>query len=158
MLKCGEKDILNKLTSVVTTLKEKEKEIQALKEKLTSGAEDELLNSAKEIKGVKSVVGIVKDVEGDALRNLGDKLRDRLGDGVVVLGSNSNGKVQFVAMASKEAVSKGVHCGKIIKEVATVAGGGGGGRPDMAQAGGKLPEKLQEAMDKALLIIETLVK
>jgi len=158
VLKCGEKDILNKLTSVVTTLKDKEKEIQALKEKLTSGAEEELLNSVKEIKGVKSVVGIVKDVEGDALRNLGDKLRDRLGDGVVVLGSNSNGKVQFVAMASKEAVSKGVHCGKIIKEVATVAGGGGGGRPDMAQAGGKLPEKLKEAMDKALLIIETLVK
>lgn len=158
VLKCGEKDILNKLSSVVATLKEKEKEIQGLKEKLTSGVEDELLNSAKEIKGVKAVTGIVKDVEGDALRNLGDKLRERLGEGVVVLGSTANGKVQFVAMASKEAVSKGVHCGKIIKEVATVAGGGGGGRPDMAQAGGKLPEKLKEAMDKASIIIETLVK
>lgn len=158
VLKCGEKDILSKLSSVVATLKEKEKEIQALKEKLTSGSEDELLNSAIEIKGIKSIIGVVKDVEGDALRNLGDKLRDRLGEGVIVLGSSSNGKVQFIAMASKEAVAKGVHCGKIIKEVATIAGGGGGGRPDMAQAGGKLPEKLKEAIDKAPAIIESLAK
>lgn len=158
VLKCGEKDILSKLSSVVATLKEKEKEIIALKEKLTSGSEDELLNSAIEIKGIKSIVGVVKDVEGDALRNLGDKLRDRLGEGVIVLGSSSNGKVQFIAMASKEAVAKGIHCGKIIKEVATIAGGGGGGRPDMAQAGGKLPEKLKEAIDKAPAIIESLAK
>lgn len=158
VLKCGEKDILSKLSSVVATLKEKEKEIIALKEKLTSGSEDELLNSAIEIKGIKSIIGVVKDVEGDALRNLGDKLRDRLGEGVIVLGSSSNGKVQFIAMASKEAVAKGIHCGKIIKEVATIAGGGGGGRPDMAQAGGKLPEKLKEAIDKAPAIIESLAK
>ena len=74
------------------------------------------------------------------------------------LGSNVNDKVQFVAMASKSAIDKGVHCGKIIKEVAKIAGGGGGGRPDMAQAGGKLPEKLDEAIDNVCSIIETLVK
>ncbi|MEG0773252.1 alanine--tRNA ligase [Clostridium sp.] len=158
VLKCSEKDILNKLNAVVSTLKEKEKEIQGLKEKLTSGVEDDLLKSAVDIKGVKAIIAIIKDVEGDALRNLGDKLRDKLQEGVVVLGSISSGKVQFIAMASKDAVTKGIHCGKIIKEVATIAGGGGGGRPDMAQAGGKLPEKLKEAIDKASAVIETLVK
>ena len=62
----------------------------------------------------------------------------------------ANDKVEFVAMASKSAIDSGVHCGKIIKEVAKIAGGGGGGRPDMAQAGGKLPEKLEEAIDNVL--------
>ncbi len=69
---------------------------------------------------------------------------------MVVLGSNVDDKVQFVAMASKSAIEKGIHCGKIIKEVAKIAGGGGGGRPDMAEAGGKLPEKLEEAIDNVL--------
>jgi alanyl-tRNA synthetase len=158
VLKCGEKDILSKLNAVIATLKERDKEIQGLKEKLTSGVEGELLNNAVEIKGVKAIIAAIDNIEGDALRNLADKLRDKLQEGVVVLGSVSNGKVQFVAMASKGAVAKGIHCGKIIKEVATIAGGGGGGRPDMAQAGGKLPEKLNEAISSAPAIIETLVK
>jgi len=103
-------------------------------------------------------VAIVNDVEGEALRNLSDKLRDKLQSGIIILGASSKDKVQFVAMATKDAVSKGVHCGKIIKEAATIAGGGGGGRPDMAQAGGKIPEKLKEAMDKAKEVLESLVK
>jgi len=79
-------------------------------------------------------------------------------EGVVVLGSVIEGKVQFIAMASKGAVAKGAHCGKIIKEIASIAGGGGGGRPDMAQAGGKLPEKIDEAIDKVEEILEKLSK
>ncbi len=157
-LKCSEKDIINKLQTQLVELKDKEKEIILLKGKLASSSVDEILNSVKEVKGVKVISGTVKDINGDALRDLADKLRDKLVEGVVVLGSNANGKVQFVAMASKSAIDKGVHCGKIIKEVAKIAGGGGGGRPDMAEAGGKLPEKLNDAMDNVCAIIETLVK
>lgn len=157
-LKCGEKDVISRVQLLLQELKEKDKEIQGLKEKLNSSLEDELINSVIEIKGLKAVIAMVKDVEGEALRNLGDKLRDKLQTGVVILGTSSKDKVQFVAMATKDAVSKGVHCGKIIKEAATVAGGGGGGRPDMAQAGGKIPEKLKEAMDKAKEVLESLVK
>jgi alanyl-tRNA synthetase len=157
-LKCSERDIINKLQTQLVELKDKEKEIILLKGKLASSSVDEILDNIKEVKGVKVICGTVKDIDGDALRELADKLRDKLVDGVVVLGSSVNDKVQFVAMASKTAIDKGVHCGKIIKEVAKIAGGGGGGRPDMAQAGGKLPEKLNEAIDNVCAIIETLVK
>jgi len=109
-------------------------------------------------KGVKFVTGALKDIDGDSLRDLCDKLRDKLGSGVVVLGSSVEGKVQLVAMSTKDAVSAGVHCGKIIKEVAAITGGGGGGRADMAQAGGKNPEKLQEALETVEIIMGNLVK
>jgi alanyl-tRNA synthetase len=157
-LKCSEKEVLNKINSQVSELKEKEKEIIDLKRKLTSSIEDEILSSAKEIKGIKLVTASLKDIDGDSLRDLADKLRDRISDGVVVLGSTYAGKVQIVAMASKNAVSKGIHCGKIVKEVAAITGGGGGGRPDMAQAGGKLPEKLNDAISKVDDILDSLAK
>ncbi|MBU5225654.1 alanine--tRNA ligase [Clostridium senegalense] len=158
MLKCTEKDLLNKVQGLLQEIKEKEKEVQGLKNKLSSGLEDELLSLVEECNGVKTLVAAVKDIDGDGLRSLADKLRDKLQSGVVVLGSASNNKVQFVAMATKDVTSNGIHCGKIIKEAATVAGGGGGGRPDMAQAGGKLPEKLDEAINKAKAVIESSVK
>ncbi|HEY8889578.1 MAG TPA: alanine--tRNA ligase [Clostridium sp.] len=157
-LKCSEKDILKKLETQLCELKDKEKEIILLKGKLASSSVDEMLTNIKEIKGVKVICGDVKDIDGDALRDLADKLRDKLGDGVVVLGSHIDDKVIFIAMASKSAIDKGIHCGKIIKEVAKIAGGGGGGRPDMAEAGGKLPEKLKQAIENVSSIIERLVK
>ena len=157
-LRCTEKDILKKISSQNSELKEKDKEIAELKSKLTSGAEDDILNSAKEVNGIKVVSYAVSDIDGNALRDLADKIRNKIGSGVVVLLSNVQGKVNLVAMATKDVISSGIHCGKIIKEVATVVGGGGGGRPDMAQAGGKKPEKIKEAVDKTYLIVETLVK
>jgi alanyl-tRNA synthetase len=157
-LKCSEKEVLNKIHSQATELKEKEKEIIELKRKLTGSLEEEILNNIKEVKGIKLVTAALKDIDSDSLRDLADKIRDRIVDGTVVLGSVHAGKVQLIAMASKNAVSNGVHCGKIIKEVAAITGGGGGGRPDMAQAGGKLPEKLDEAISKVEHILDTLVK
>ena len=157
-LKCTEKDIINRLQTQLAELKDREKEIILLKGKLASSSVDEMLNNINEVKGIKVICGTVRDIDGDALRDLADKLRDKLGDGVVVLGSDLNEKVQFIAVASKSAIVKGIHCGKIIKEVAKIAGGGGGGRPDMAEAGGKLPEKLSEAIDNVCPIIERLVK
>ena len=157
-LKCTEKDILKKISSQNAELKEKDKEISELKSKLTLGAEDDILNSAKDINGVKAVAYALEDVDGNALRDLADKIRNKMGSGVVVLVSKMNDKVNLVAMSTKDVLDKGVHCGKIIKEVAAVVGGGGGGRPDMAQAGGKNPEKINEAVENAYEIIEKLVK
>ncbi|MCY6372316.1 alanine--tRNA ligase [Clostridium ganghwense] len=157
-LKCSEKEIINKLEQQSNELKEKDKEISALKAKLASGSEDEILNNIKEINGVKYTATVLKDIDGEALRDLADKIKNKMSSGLVVLGSKSGEKVQFVAMATKDVVSKGVHCGKIIKEVAKIAGGGGGGRPDMAQAGGKNAEKLGEAIEQVQKIMEDLVK
>lgn len=157
-LKCSEKDIIHKLQLQAQEAKEKDKEIASLKAKLTSGCEDEILNNPLEVKGIKLYKGELKDIDGEALRNLADKIRDRAGDGVIVLGSTIEDKVQFVAMAGKGAVEKGAHAGKIIKEIAAIAGGGGGGRPDMAQAGGKNPEKLHDAMENIIIVLNKLVK
>ncbi len=156
-LKTSEKDIINKIHSQIVELKEKEKEISSLKAKIASGAEDEIINNVKIINGVKLAKAVLKDIDANSLRDLADKIRDKIVNGIVVLGSNYEGKVQLVAMASKNAVEQGVHCGKIIKEVAGITGGSGGGRPDMAQAGGKLPEKLEEAMVAVDGILEKLL-
>lgn len=157
-LKCSEKDILNKINIITNEVKEKEKEINKLKSKLASGSEDDIINSIKDVKGIKFAAMELKDVDSNSLRDLADKTRDKIGEGVVVLGSSIDGKVQLIAMATKGAVSRGVNCGKIIKEVAAICGGGGGGRPDMAQAGGKNPEKLKEAIAEVESIMGKLVK
>lgn len=158
ILKCSEKEVIKKINTTTQELKEKDKEIQELKSKLVSGIEDEILGAKKVINEVEVVAYVVSDVDANSLRDLADKVRNKLDLGVVVLGSALGDKVNFVSMATKNALSKGVHCGKIIKEVATVAGGGGGGRPDMAQAGGKDPLKVNEAIAKSYEVIENLVK
>ena len=157
-LKCTEKDVLKKISSQGAELKEKDKEIAELKSKLTSGALDDILNSAKDINGVKTIAYALEGVDGNALRDLADKIRSKMGSGVVVLVSNLGDKVNLITMATKDVLDKGIHCGKIIKEVATVVGGGGGGRPDMAQAGGKKPENIEIAIETAFQTIEKLVK
>ncbi|AYD40124.1 alanine--tRNA ligase [Clostridium fermenticellae] len=157
-LKCSDKEIIHKIDLQMREIKEKDKQIEKLNAKLAGGAEDEIIKNVKEINGIKLFTGVVKDVEGDALRTLADKVRSKGGDCVVLLCSIANNKLQFVAMASKNTLAKGVHCGKLIKEVAAIAGGSGGGRPDMAQAGGKLPEKAYEAVEKSAMVMETLVK
>ncbi|SHH16462.1 alanine--tRNA ligase [Clostridium grantii] len=157
-VKATEGDVLSKIQTLQAEIKLKEKEISDLNLKLASGAEKEILDNLIDVKGVKVAIKALKDVDGDSLRNLADKIKDKIKSGVVVLGSTQDGKVNFIAMASKDVLDKGVHCGKIIKDVAKIAGGGGGGRPDMAQAGGKNPEKLDEALNSVKNIMENLVK
>ena len=157
-LKCAEKDILTKIDSQAHELKEKDKEIAELKAKLVQGAEDDILNNSVEINGITLVRAELNDIDGNSLRDLADKVRNKIDLGVVVLASSGAGKVNLVAMATKNSIEKGVHCGKIIKEVAAVVGGGGGGRPDMAQAGGKDATKIANALEKSKEVLENLVK
>ncbi|WP_368487745.1 alanine--tRNA ligase [Clostridium sp. BJN0013] len=156
--KCSEKEIVHKLDLQFNELREVKKELEELKIKLAGSAEDSILNSVKIVKGINLFTGVLKDVDGNALRELADKIRSKSQNSMVLLGSSIEGKVNLVAMATKDAVEKGVHCGKIIKEVAAITGGGGGGRPDMAQAGGKLPNKLEEAIGKCSMIMGKIVK
>ena len=157
VLKTSTKDVVRRSESLLHELKEKEKEIESMKSALSAGAADDILKNVKDIKGVK-VVSALMDMDAEGLRSLGDKLRDKLGKSIVVLGSAKDGKVIFIVMASKDAVASGAHAGNIVKSIAKLAGGGGGGRPDMAQAGGKDPSKAKEALDAAYGIIEGMLK
>ena len=103
-----------------------------------------------EVNGVKFLAASIPGVEMNELRNLGDDLKSKLGEGVVVLASAmAEDKVNLIAMATDGAIAKGAHAGNIIKEVAKTVGGGGGGRPNMAQAGGKVASKIDEALEMA---------
>ena len=109
----------------------------------------------KEVKGIKVLAAKLPDIDMNGLRELGDQLKDKLGDGVIVLCSEKDGKVSLMAMATDSAVKAGVHCGNLIKASAALVGGGGGGRPNMAQAGGKNPAGIQDALDKAVETVES---
>lgn len=156
-LKSSPQDSLRKVEALSTELKAALKEIEQLKDKLVSGSFDEVLAKAADIKGIKAVTARFDQLDMDALRNTCETLRSKLGTGVVVVASAFGGKVSFVAMASKDAVEHGVHCGNIIREAAKAAGGGGGGRPDMAQAGGRDAAKIDDALKCALEAIKVQV-
>ena len=100
----------------------------------------------------------VKDMDANAMRTLGDQLKNKLGSGVIVLAGAAGGKVSLMAMATDDAVKKGAHAGNIIKAAAAVCGGGGGGRPNMAQAGGKDAAKIADALEKAKEIVAEQMK
>lgn len=145
--------LLSRLEQLLAEQKETAKELEKLKAKMAGGAADEMLNSKVEISGVAVLAAEVKDMDGNALRTMGDQLKQKLGSGVVVLASGKDGKVNLMAMATDDVVKKGVHAGNIIKAAAAVCGGGGGGRPNMAQAGGKDASKIADALEKAKAVV-----
>jgi alanyl-tRNA synthetase len=119
---------------------------------------DELVAKAQVEKGVKYIVAKLDNMSIESLREMGDKLRDKMGTSFVMLASSGGEKTVLVAMASKDAVSKGVHSGNIIKEAAKAAGGSGGGRPDMAQGGIKDLDKVGVALDAVPEILKNMIK
>lgn len=157
-LKTSPQESVRRIENMLAELRNAHKEIEQLRSKLVSGSLEEVVSKAVEVKGVKVVKARFDQLNMEALRNTGDTLRNKLGSGLVVLGSGYEGKVSFVVMATKDVVAKGIHSGNIIKEVAKIAGGGGGGRPDMAQAGGKDISKLDEALDYSIKVVETQIK
>lgn len=145
-LKTSPDQVVQRAASLLDELKRQEREVARLETELARYKVHDLLSGVQEVNGVSLLAAkvTVQDMEG--LRNMADMLRNKLGSGVVILGTGENDKVNLVAMATKDVLQKGVHCGNLVKEVAKICQGGGGGRPDMAQAGGKDPSKLEEAL------------
>ena len=157
-LKCRVTDVPARLTALQGELKAVEQKAAELADKIAKAQVSDVDSQIRDIKGIKALVQQVSVDDIEALRNLGDQMRDKVG-GVVVLASVfADGKISILTMATKDAVAKGIHAGNIVKEVARICGGGGGGRPDMAQAGGKDASKLGEALEAAWGVIETQVK
>ncbi|WP_461813188.1 alanine--tRNA ligase [Faecalimonas sp.] len=144
----------DKVEHMLSEIKALQSEVEALKSKLAKDALGDVMNQIVDVKGVKLLATAVEDVDMNGLRDLGDQLKEKLGEGVVVIASSSNGKVNLIAMATEEAMKKGAHAGNLIKGIAALVGGGGGGRPNMAQAGGKNPAGIPEAIAKVQEVLE----
>ena len=116
---------------------------------MAQDAAGDIMDQVKEISGVKLLAAELAGVDMNGLRDLGDQMKEKLGDGVVVLASGNDGKVSLMVMATDGAMKKGAHAGNLVKAIAGCVGGGGGGRPNMAQAGGKNPAGITDALKKA---------
>lgn len=148
LLKTTSNELLEKIEHLMKENKEIKSENESLKQKMANDSVKDVLSNVKKI-GNFSVVAInVPDTDMGELRNLGDSIKGKIGSGVVALASNKDGKVSFIVTATNDAVKAGIHSGNIIKNAAPLLGGGGGGRPDMAQAGGKNPEGIEKALRK----------
>ena len=153
-LKAQPAEITEKITHLQAEVKSLQSENESLKSKLAQGSLGDVMNQIVDVKGVKLLAAKVEGVDMNGLRDLGDQLKEKIGEGVVVLAAVNGGKVNLLAMATDAAQKAGAHAGNLIKGVAAIVGGGGGGRPNMAQAGGKNPEKADEAVKAAAGILE----
>ncbi len=135
-----------KISSMQAEIKALKSELESMKAKAAKEAVGDVLSNVVEVKGVKLLATAVPGVDMNGLRDLADSLCEKIGGGVVVLASEADGKVNLVAKASDDAMGKGAHAGNLIKAIAGLVGGGGGGRPNMAQAGGKNPAGIPEAI------------
>ena len=147
-------NLVEKLEHLMAEMKALQSENESLKSKAAKDALGDVMSQVTEVKGVKLLATSVDGVDMNGLRDLGDQLKDKLGEGVVVLASNADGKVNLIAMATDGAMAKGAHAGNLIKGIAGLVGGGGGGRPNMAQAGGKNPAGIPEAVAEAAKVLE----
>ena len=155
-LNVGEEAILAQVEKLAQTAKQLEKELEAQKRKGALGQVDELAARVQVIKGIKVIAAVVQDVDREGLRQLVDSLRQKLGSGVVALGMPENGKVALIAGVTKDLTAK-VHAGKLIQALAKQLGGSGGGRPDLAEAGGKDTAGLKTALQTVPSLIEALL-
>lgn len=146
--------LLKKIQSMQDEIKSLQSENEKLKAKLANEAAGNADSQIQEINGIKLLAMAVPDVDMNGLRNLGDQMKEKVGEGVVVLASSTEGKVSLLAMATDGAIEKGAHAGNLIKEIASLVGGGGGGRPNMAQAGGKNPAGIPDAIAKAAEVVQ----
>lgn len=158
VVKSSPAQLVEKLTSMMAEMKALNSEIESLKSKAAKEALGDVMDNVKEVKGVKFLAAKMSGVDMNKLRDLGDDLKVKLGEGVVLLLSDCDGKVSMVAMATDGAVAQGAHAGNIIKGIAGLVGGGGGGRPNMAQAGGKNPAGIDNAIAEAEKVLEGQIK
>ncbi|MGA4719285.1 alanine--tRNA ligase [Fictibacillus nanhaiensis] len=154
-LKTNLKDVPQRIDALNEQIRELQKEKESLAAKIGNMEAGSLVDEVQTINGVSVIAKKLSGVDMNGLRSIVDDLKNKLQSGVVILGAENGGKVNIVAGVTKDLVTKGYHAGNLVKEVAVRCGGGGGGRPDMAQAGGKDPEKLQEGIDSAVEMIKT---
>ena len=153
-LKTNPSNLVERCEHLMAEMKALQSENESLKSKAAKEALGDVMDQVQEVKGVKLLAAKAADVDMNGLRELGDQLKEKLSDGVVVLLSEKEGKVNLIAMATEGAMAKGAHAGNLIKGIAAIVGGGGGGRPNMAQAGGKNPAGIEEAIAKTREILE----
>ena len=157
-LKTNPAGVLEKIHALQAELKSTHSEIEALKSRMAKDALGDVSDQVADVKGVKLIRAKLEGVDMNGLRELGDQLKEKLGEGVVVLGCVNDGKVTLMATATDGAQKKGAHAGNLIKGIAGLVGGGGGGRPNMAQAGGKNPAGLDDALAQAAVVLEGQIK
>ena len=154
LVKTAPADLTDRIRHLLAEMKSLQSENEALKSKAAKEALGDVMDQVVEVKGVKLLAAKVSGVDMNGLRELGDQLKDKLGEGVVVLLSEQDGKVSIVAMATDGAQKAGAHAGNLIKGIAGLVGGGGGGRPNMAQAGGKNPAGIDSAIAEVVKVLE----
>ncbi|HKQ36399.1 MAG TPA: alanine--tRNA ligase, partial [Nitrospiraceae bacterium] len=155
LLKVGQSELVSKTRKVMTQLKDKERELEELKLRMASGSSVE--STAKTIAGVQVHVQRTDGLDVNGMRALADQLRDKLKSGVVALGAANDGKVSLLVVVTKDLIAR-LKAGDLIKEMAAEVGGTGGGRPEMAQAGGKDPAKLDAALEKVFGLVERMLQ
>ena len=153
-LKTNPASLVERCEHLMAEMKALQSENEALKSKAAKDALGDVMDQVQEVKGVKILASKVAGVDMNGLRELGDQLKEKLGEGVVVLLSEKEGKVNLIAMATEGAMQKGAHAGNLIKGIAALVGGGGGGRPNMAQAGGKNPAGMDDAIAECAKVLE----
>ena len=151
-------NLTEKIEHMLAEIKSLQSEIESLKSKAAKDALGDVMGQVVEVKGVKLLATSVDGVDMNGLRDLGDQLKEKLGEGVVVIASSANDKVNLIAMATDGAMKQGAHAGNLIKGIAALVGGGGGGRPNMAQAGGKNPAGIPDAIAKVAEVLGQQIK
>ena len=154
LMKAKPEQLADKIQHLMAENKALGSEVESLKSKMAKDAMGNVMDQVQEVAGVKLLATSVEGVDMNGLRDLGDQLKEKLGEGVILLVSASGEKVNLMAMATEDAVSQGAHAGNLIKACAACVGGGGGGRPNMAQAGGKNPAGVQDALAKAVEVLK----
>ena len=154
LMKAKPEQLADKIQHLMAENKALGSEVESLKSKMAKDAMGNVMDQVQEVTGVKLLATSVEGVDMNGLRDLGDQLKEKLGEGVILLVSASGEKVNLMAMATEDAVSQGAHAGNLIKACAACVGGGGGGRPNMAQAGGKNPAGVQDALEKAVEVLK----
>ncbi|KUK83476.1 MAG: Alanine--tRNA ligase, partial [Pelotomaculum thermopropionicum] len=158
MVKAAPREAPGRVEGLLQEIKELEAENEVLQAQLAKHQVQDLAGRVKEVRGVKVLAGRAVAPDMDSLRGMVDLLRDRIGSGVIVLGSTPGNKVNLVTAVTKDLVKSGLHAGKLVKELASVVSGGGGGKAEMAQAGGKDPSRLDEALEKAYRFVDGQIK
>lgn len=158
LLKATPENLADKITHMMAENKSLHGEVESLKNKMARDAAGDVMDQVKEVKGVKLLAAQLDGIDMNGLRDLGDQLKAKLGEGVVVLASGNDGKVSLMATATDGAMKQGAHAGNLVKAIAGCVGGGGGGRPNMAQAGGKNPAGIPDALAKAAEVLESQIK